>query len=183
MPAGDERQLIHRVKEGDHDAFRVLVRRYMKHAYNVAYGFLNNHEDAEDIAQESFVRAFRSIGSFRGDSQFSTWLYRIVMNLSLNRLKQRRARRESILTDASTAHLGDNPLVSQQVDVRVHIEKALLRLSALQRAVVILRHVDGLSTRQVSSILRCSEGTVKTHLHRGLMKMRSGLRFLKDERE
>src|SRR5258706_14348994 len=90
MPAADEQQLILHVKEGSHEAFRILVERYMKQAYNIAYGFVDNHDDAEDVAQESFVRIYRSIGSFRGDAQFSTWLYRIVMNLSLNRMKRNR---------------------------------------------------------------------------------------------
>ncbi len=180
MSAADEQQLILLVKEGNHDAFRQFVERYMKQSYNVAYSFLNNHHDAEEIAQEAFVRAYRSIGSFRGESEISTWLYRIVMNLSLNRLKQLRrdATRRTHTEEEMTS--GNDQQSAYQNDIREHIEHALHELPTLQRAVVILRHLDGLSTKQVSGILKCSEGTVKTHLFRGLKKMRVKLNFLKE---
>jgi len=181
MPAADEQQLLLQAKEGDHGAFRVLVERYMKYAYNIAYGFVGNHEDAEDVAQDSFVRVYRSLPSFRGESQFATWLYRIVMNLSLNRMKQRKNHVPED-TNAVAILRDDRALFSaQDPHIRGYVERALHELPTLQRAVVILRHVDGLSTRQVSGILRCSEGTVKTHLQRGLKKMRKCLQFLKEE--
>ncbi len=184
MPAADEQQLILHVKEGSHEAFRILVERYMKQAYNIAYGFVENHDDAEDIAQESFVRVYNSIGSFRGDAQFSTWLYRIVMNLSLNRMKRNRTHVTTHVDEhfhAVEALQHGNPSTFHETEAHSHIERALHELPTLQRAVVILRHIDGLSTRQVSNILRCSEGTVKTHLHRGLKKMKKRLHFLKED--
>ena len=183
MKADDEQQLLLRIKEGNDEAFRLLVERYMKQAYNIAYGFVNNHDEAEDLAQESFVNIYKSIRSFRGDAAFSTWLYRIVMNLSLNHLRQRnnKAQREIHMFDESNIHLGSQGTHSSQPDVTMHIERALHELPTLQRAVVILRHINGLSTKQVSGILSCSEGTIKTHLHRGLKKMRTMLHFLKDE--
>ena len=174
MYAADEQQLILQVKEGRDGAFRSLVERYMRQAYNVAFGFLDNHDDAEDVAQEAFVRVYQSIGSFRGEAVFSTWLYKIVMNLSLNRIRQRKSKAgrqvelsDQILDAAHDAH-GDG----RDEEMRLRLERVLHELPTLQRATVILRHLNGLSTRQVSSILSCSEGTVKTHLFRGLKKMR-----------
>ena len=175
MTASDEHQLILEAKEGNHDAFRVLIERHMKHAYNVAYGFVNSHDDAEDLAQEAFVRVFRSIRTFRGDSEFGTWLYRIVVNLSLNRVRRKKSMPEPLVDEAVASPM------EQNLDLRIHIERTLHELPTLQRAVVILRHINGLSTREVSSILQCSQGTVKTHLHRGLKKMKSKMSFLKDE--
>jgi len=183
MPAADEQQLIVQAKDGNHTAFRHLVERYMRHAYNIAYSFVGNHDDAQDVAQETFVRIHRSLSSFRGDAEFSTWMYRIIMNVSLNRLheQKRRPQGEMVTSDAV------KPLTDSQAgdpvgfDLQDHVEQAIHKLPALQRAVVILRHIDGLSTKEVSEILRCSEGTVKTHLHRGLKKMRTMLDFLKDE--
>src|ERR1041385_3763245 len=159
MAAADEQQLILQVKEGNDGAFRVLVERYMRQTYNVAYGFVNDHDDAEDLAQEAFVRAYQSIGSFRGDAGFGTWLYRIVTNLSLNRVRQKKtsARREVRLDDAESGRGGPATMPDDGHDVRNHIERTLHELPTLQRAVVILRHFSGLSTKQVSSILRCSE--------------------------
>lgn len=181
MLAADEQQLITRVKERDAGAFRILVERYMKLAYNTAYNLVRNHEDAEDIAQESFVRIYRSIDAFRGDSEFTTWLYRITVNAALDRIKQRKGKdeREVRNMDHHLAHHAVMP--NESADLTGHIERALHELPTLQRAVVILRHINGLSTRKVGEILQCSEGTVKTHLHRGLKKMRVRLEFLHEE--
>jgi RNA polymerase sigma-70 factor (ECF subfamily) len=183
MPAPDERQLVQSARNGDHDAFRALVERYMKQAYNIAYGVVNNHEDAEDVAQDAFVRIYHSLKSFRGDAEFSTWMYRIVMNLSLNRAKQQQKNvRRSVSSESveAVAAAPESPHATI-VDARMHVERALHELPTLQRAVVILRHLDGLSTRQVSTILKCSEGTVKTHLHRGLKKMKLMLQSLEHD--
>ena len=146
----------------------------MKQAYNIAYGFVNNHDDAEDVAQEAFVRVYQSIGAFRGDAVFTTWLYKIVMNLSLNRIRQRRSRghREVELTDEVMSTTPDGHAAAEDQEGRMRLERALHELPTLQRATVILRHINGLSTKQVGSILRVSEGTVKTHLFRGIKKMR-----------
>ena len=183
MNAPDEQQVILRVKNGDHGAFRILVERYMRHAYNIAYGFVNNHTDAEDIAQESFVRVYEAINGFRGDSNFNTWLYRIVTNLSLNKLRQKKAIRSQSIDMMNEVMLpcAVMPEDGSRAEIQQNLERALHELPTLQRAVVILRHINGLSTKQVSSILRCSEGTVKTHLHRGLKKMKEKVSFLKDE--
>jgi RNA polymerase sigma-70 factor (ECF subfamily) len=175
MSAADEQQLIAQIKEGHDGAFRLLVQRHMKQAYNVAFGFVSDHDDAEDVAQEAFVRVYQSIGSFRGDAVFSTWLYKIVMNLSLNKIRQRksRAHREVELTDRVIEATPDQGHLEHET--RFRLERALHELPTLQRATVILRHINGLSTKQVSGILACSEGTVKTHLFRGLKRMRAVL--------
>ncbi len=182
MPAADEQQLITEAKSGSREAFRCLVERYMKQAYTIAYGFVNDHHGAEEIAQDAFVRVFESLSSFRGEAAFSTWLYRIVTNLSLNRVTQMKRRREEQLDGKHEEMIGETALdVSQNIDVEGYIERALHELPTLQRAVVMLRHMNGLSTREVSQILHCSEGTVKTHLFRGLEKMRQKLQFLRAE--
>jgi RNA polymerase sigma-70 factor, ECF subfamily len=182
MTAADEQQLLLRVKNGDQSAFRILVERYMKQAYNIAYGFVNDHDDAEDVAQESFIRVHQSIASFRHESAFGTWLYRIVANLSLNRVRQKKtAMQREVRTDGTvTEMMAVLPHDGSAPDLRHHLERALHELPTLQRAVVILRHFNGMPTRQVSSILNCTEGTVKTHLHRGLKKLRVRVGFLKD---
>jgi len=175
MPAPDERQLIELAKAGDHEAFRTLVERYMKQAYVVAIGVVVDHADAQDIVQDAFVKIYHALSTFRGDAEFSTWMYRIVTNMSLNRVKQQRrqAERQVSRNVLETMLAGEVVDPAESIDVKTHVERALHELPTLQRAVVILRHLDGLSTRQVSTILKCSEGTVKTHLHRGLKRMKS----------
>lgn len=181
--AADVQQLVREAKAGDGTAFRHLVERYMKPTYNLAFAFVNDHHSAEDVTQEVFIRVYKSLASFRGDAEFSTWLYRITVNLALNRSRQnaRRADREHASLTPANLPAGDDHERVLTVDRAHHIERALHELPTLQRAVVILRHLNGLSTKQVSSILRCSEGTVKTHLHRGLKKLRSTLQFLAED--
>ena len=182
MPAANEQELIIEVKRGSHDAFRALVQTHMKQAYDIAYSFLGDHDDADDVAQEAFVNVHRSLATFRGDSDFGTWLFRIVKNCALNRLKQRKRkqRREVELAIADNEMVSMNAGIVSTEDTKLHVERVLHELPTLQRAVVMLRHMNGLSTQQVSRILDCSEGTVKTHLQRGLKKMRIKLEYLKD---
>lgn len=178
----NELQLLQQARQGNSGAYRVLVERHMKQAYNLAFSFVNDHASAEDIAQEAFVRAHHALPEFRGDAGFGTWLYRIVTNLSLNKIKQRTLLTErEIAMDAIPAAQSGAEEETHRADLRMHLERALHELPTMQRAVVILRHLDGLSTSQVSRILGCSEGTVKTHLFRGLKKLRQKLEFLKTE--
>lgn len=181
MEAAFEHELILRARNGEAGAFRLLVEHHMKEAYNLAYGFVNDHDTAEDVVQDAFVRAYQSLGSFRGEARFGTWLHRIVVNLSLNQAKQERKRTERRVSVPAMTGLSDEKAEITFDESRLHIEKALHELPTLQRAVMILRHFEGLSTRQVSEILRCSEGTVKTHLFRGMKKMKKKLQHLKDE--
>jgi RNA polymerase sigma-70 factor (ECF subfamily) len=183
MPAADEQHLITLAREGSHEAFRILVERHMKHAYNLAYGFVGSHDDAAEVAQEAFVRVHRSLGGFRGEADFTTWLHRIVVNLAMSRIKRQKvqAQREVDVEHPAASGAAEDPPGAEQEDIREHIERALHELPTLQRAVVILRHIDGLSTKQVSTILKCSEGTVKTHLFRGLKKMKEKLSYLRED--
>ena len=181
MPVADERQLIRQAREGNHNAYRILVEQHMKQAYNVAFGFVHDHESARDILQEALIKAYEALPAFRGDAQFSTWLHRIVMNLSLNHVRALSAR-----TKRETPGIADIPdhyhePASLHSDHKDHIERALHELPTLQRAVVILRHLEGLSTQEVGEILHCSEGTVKTHLFRGMQKLRKRLAYLQEE--
>lgn len=182
MPADRERQLIQEVQEGSHEAFRELVELHMRRVYDLAYGFVNDHDDAEDVAQDVFVKVYHSIKYFRQESGFSTWLYRITTNASLDRLKQKKRSiaRHVPMEETQISEVPDNR-GPDHIDTSAHIERALHELPTLQRAVVILRHMEGFSTKQVSDILKCSEGTVKTHLHRGLRKMRKKLEYLEDD--
>ena len=150
----------------------------MRDAYNVAYGFVNDHDTAQDVVQEAFIRVHGALGRFRGEARFGTWVHRIVVNAALNRVRRDRLRSERETHTLALASAA--PAQDGAEDVRGHIERAIHELPTLQRAVPILRHIEGLSTRQVSEILRCSEGTVKTHLFRAIRGMRKKLDYLND---
>lgn len=179
----DDRRLVAEARGGDRAAFGMLVERHMREIYSTAYRFVRNHHDADEIAQETFVRAYEALTSFRGEAEFRTWLYRIAMNLSLNALKlnRRRIEREGAEVNNETPSGDDGLEVVSNRELAGHLERALHELPTMQRATVILRHMHGLSTRQVSEILHCTEGTVKTHLFRGLEKLRKRLRYLNEQ--
>jgi RNA polymerase sigma-70 factor, ECF subfamily len=182
MPAADEQHLIREAQAGNRSAFRCLVERHMRQAYNVAYGFVQDHEGAHDVVQDALVRTYHALPGFRGDAEFSTWLHRIVTNVALNHIRSRSSRTRREVRVGEVAEPGatqDHEIHAQQV--RDHLQAALHTLPDLQRTVVTLRHIDGLSTREVSMILKCSEGTVKTHLFRGLKKLRQRLQYLQED--
>lgn len=177
-----EQQLIQQAKEGDADAFRHLMERYLRQAYNIAYRFVGDHDAAEDVTQEAFVKVHAALPAFRGDAEFGTWLHRIVVNTALTnkRLEKNRVHRQVKLEDVNESAAGGQLEEIHTRERQAHLERVLHELPTLQRAVVILRHLNGLSTSQVSNILQCSEGTVKTHLFRGLRKMRRKLEYLQE---
>lgn len=182
MPAADEQHLIREAQAGNRSAFRSLAERNMRQAYNVAYGFVQDHEGAHDVVQDALVRAYHALPGFRGDAGFSTWLHRIVTNVALNHIRSRSARtRREVRVDevAEPGATQDHEIHTRQL--RDQLTAALSTLPDLQRTVVTLRHIDGLSTREVSMILKCSEGTVKTHLFRGLKKLRQKLQYLQED--
>jgi RNA polymerase sigma factor (sigma-70 family) len=184
MAQTDDQVLVEQVCQGNLNAFRVLVERYQRYAYQIAYRILRSHHDAEDASQEAFVRIYQSIRRFRGEAKFSTYLYRTVVNLSLNVLRTRgrgnnseNARRNGEREDAMA--VAENPNI-ETIDIGDHLHRAIEKLSQKQQAILVLRHYEGLSTREVSEILRCSEGTVKQQLHRAMMKLQKLLHYMRD---
>jgi len=184
MAQTDDQVLVEQVCQGNLNAFRVLVERYQRYAYQIAYRILRSHHDAEDASQEAFVRIYQSIQNFRGEAKFSTYLYRTVVNLSLNALTRRgrENRSENPGRDGEQEdrkEFAENPNI-ELIDVGDHLHRAIGRLSQKQQAVLVLRYYEGLSTREVSEILRCSEGTVKQQLHRAMMKLQKFLHYMRD---
>ncbi len=185
--AGDDRALVERVQKGDRDAFRVLVERYQRRVYSFAHALLKNTEDAADVTQEAFVKAFRSLDGFKGDASFYTWIYRITNNLCIDHLR-RHATAETIeydeaLPDEPTAEsqagvgvlstrLGTNPQRSAlRHELAEKLEEALGRLPEKHRAILILREVDGLSYEELAETLGIPKGTVMSRLFHARAKM------------
>ena len=175
----NERQLVIRAQQGDTAAFEALVDHYARYAYNVALRLVRNPEEAEDLAQEAFLRAWRSIKDFRQEAKFSTWLYRIVTNLCYNRLPQ--LRRELLLIEPEDAAF-DLPDQQQAVEAALlsaeqlsAIHAAVDRLPDTYRLLIALRHLQGMSYNEIADVTDLPLGTVKTGIYRGRRLLKSAL--------
>jgi RNA polymerase sigma-70 factor, ECF subfamily len=177
----DVRSTIERARRGDRAAFGTLVRSYQRRVYMTAFRLLGNHDDASDVAQESFIRAFRGLGSFDGRADFFTWLYRIVVNVALNQLRRVRRQRsvsleEVQLPESLLQQAGDDPRrVLELKQMVIEIDAALAELSDALRATVVLVALEGMPYREASEILECSEGTVAWRMHEARQKLRQRL--------
>jgi len=170
----DEEKVIEKAKSGDMKAFKKLVERYKRTVYMAAYDILKVQEDAEDISQEVFVKVYHSLKTFRGDSKFSSWIYRIAVNLSLNhRKKMTRRITEDIDDKVDELYEKNEPVLStvENAEINEKIEEALDTLTEKQRTTFILRHYHDLPLQEIADIMDCSVGTVKAQLFRTLQKL------------
>jgi RNA polymerase sigma-70 factor, ECF subfamily len=192
-PPASDRELLERCRAGDEEAFDELALRHRQRAFDVAFSELRDHEDAAEVAQDAFVRIYRSVNDFRGECEFTTWLHQIIVNLAHNKHRwwKRRGRQASVSLDVfiETAD-GEMPRqVAANTDAPdVHTVKAefleLLgrRIEELPRKfrdVLVLRNVDNLSYEQIADLLGCSIGTVKSRIARAREALRESM---KDER-
>ncbi len=184
----DEKVLIKEAQKGSILAFESLVKNYDRHVLQLAYNMVNNTQDAEDIYQEVLVRVYKNLHRFEFKSEFSTWLYRVVVNYCINfQKKGRRLKAYSIDNEFQNGDTGwqksvrseeQNPEQSfLNVELSREIETALQQLSPKQKTVFVLRHYHGHKLKEIADIMKCSEGTVKNYLFRATQKMQ---RLLKE---
>lgn len=184
----DEAATIRAAQSGNAEAFERLVRSYDQQVLRLAMNLLRDPEDARDVYQETFLRVFRNLGSFRFDCNFSTWLYRIATNLCLDLLRKRRIRRtepavveteEGVLDRLETAPegraAGDPQRSALNRELRATIEQALEQLTPRERLVFELRHYQGMRLREIGETLGSSEEAAKNCLFRATQKMRQAL--------
>lgn len=169
----DEKKLIELAQQGDQSAFEQLLDRYQKSVYHHALRLLNNPEDAADVTQEVFIKVWRSLPSFRGDSEFSTWLHRLTDNAAIDLLRKEKKRRgdSSLDDEENPVALPADPSATphqaaEHKELQETLSDALAQLSEEHRRVLILREVNGLSYDQIGDILSISPGTVKSRLAR-----------------
>lgn len=183
-----ERTLLRRLRDRDERAFRELLEGYRDRVYNITYRMLGNRAEAEDVAQEVFITVFKTIDSFREESKFSTWLYRVAVNHCKNRIKYlaRRHDRDRDELDensqpangAISAHLLRTPQPDRAlegVQMEVILQKAIESLDDDHRIVVVLRDVEDLSIEEICEITGLPDGTVKSRLHRARLALRKKL--------
>ncbi len=174
-PEADDLTLVRRAQGEDMGAYDQLVRRYQERVYATVYHMTSNHEDANDLVQETFIKAFRALKTFKGDSSFYTWIYRIAVNKTINFLKQRKNRVQLSLNDLDFNVENDPDLVAlisektprrslHLSELQEKLNSALRRLSEHHRMVVVLHDVQGLSHEEVGKIMDCNVGTVRSRL-------------------
>ena len=179
---GDEAALVDRLRQGDPRAFENLVIAYQHRVFGVALRMLGNRAEAEELAQEVFLRVHRAIGEFRGESKLSTWLYAVTSRLCLNRLasgERRMARQgEETLTRLASSEIGPAEEM-ERGELETALHRAIAELSEERRIVVVLRDLEGLSYEEIAAALDLELGTVRSRLHRARMDLRDKLeRFL-----
>ncbi len=174
----EDLKLIHRSQAGDTEAFGELVTKYRSKIFNMIYGIVGNENDAWDLAQEGFLKAWRSIHRFQARSSFSTWLYRITINVTIDSLRQRCRRSEVELDDAIPSSLPSPRANYQRNEIRQHINAALAQLSPEHRAVIVLKEIEDLHYHEIAEILNLSIGIVMSRLFYGRKKLQSILRPL-----
>ncbi len=180
-------ELVRRCKQDDRQAFQELVERYQRKAVAIALGMLHDREDALEVAQEAFTKVFTSIGKFKEESSFYTWLYRIIVNLSIDRQRQRSRRslferhqsrgeddEDWIESIPDTQGLDPSDQVAER-ELGQHIRAAIDELTPAHKAVILLRAVKGLSYEEISQVLQCSRGTVMSRLHYARKKLQKRL--------
>jgi len=185
MQPGNEKNLVEQARNGNQAAFTQLVESHSEKSLQLAWRLVSNRSEAEEIVQEAFIRLYKSLPTFRGDSSLGTWLYRTVSRLAIDHLRREKLKRKLFFfrpeTDEQVDPLelavdNDSPhdlLVARQTAQAV--QRLFNRLSARQRAVFVLRHQEGLPLKEIASMLDLSEGTVKTHLHRAVSQFRQEL--------
>jgi RNA polymerase sigma factor (sigma-70 family) len=173
---GDELECLRRAQAGDLDAYDTLVRRHQARIYGAVYHLTSNHEDANDLTQDAFIKAFRVLKTFKGDSSFFTWVYRIAVNRTLNFLKQRRNRKPHLsLNDLDFNAENDPDLIAFVSDntprrdatlseLQKILNSALQKLSERHRLVVTMHDVQGMTHEEIAEVLGCNVGTVRSRL-------------------
>jgi len=178
--------IIQRVQAGNMGAFDQLVQKYREHIFSVIYNMTSNREDASDLAQETFIKAFQAIGRFRGKSSFFTWIYRIAINHTITFLKKRNRRRfisyEKVDGEMSNSEIFERltsknrsekgALVSE---LQEKLNDSLQKLSPKHRTVVILHEIEGLEHAEIAEITKVSVGTVRSRLHYAKQQLQSYL--------
>lgn len=185
-PADSDVLLVERVQAGDVAAFDTLVVKYRERLYSVIYNITGNREDASDLTQDSMIRAFQSISSFKRKSSFYTWLYRIAVNTSLAHLRRNRLRRffsfeqmheDGIppeMLDTLVSHSGSDRRTMLK-ELQEKLNEALQSLSHKHRTVVVLHEVEGLDHADIAEIMNCSVGTVRSRLHYAKQQLQAAL--------
>lgn len=182
-----DRRLVQQAKSGNRNAFGKLVKKYQKQILYLSYDLMRNYEDARDLAQDAFTRAFEKLEQFEERSQFSTWLYRITVNLAMDRYRHRKRNQVKILdADLTRVHnrkdvkqtdiVAMPELAVEQHELRDQIAIALNKLSPNQRIATVLKYFHQKSSKEIADMMGCNENTVRIHIFRAMANLKKHLK-------
>ena len=176
---------VEKAQSGDGWAFGKLVAHYQDKVLYLAFDMLGNWDDAKDTAQDAFLKAYQKLPEFLGKSHFSTWLYRITVNLCMDVHRRRKRAPTDLLEESTIDYAAHHPMFStaavspansiETAETRQEIERALNLLSINQRTAIVLRYFQELSTREISEIMNCNENTVRIHFFRAMEKLKTAM--------
>ena len=172
-------ELVQEVRNGRRQAYTALMRRYQERVYWVARRIVGSHDDADDIVQETFVKAYLALGEFRGDSSFFTWIYRIAVNLSLNALRKRQVLNylhESELLSRILPSTDDPGKDLENSEIESALQRAVATLPEKQKAVFVMRYYDEMTYEEIGRVLKTSVGGLKANYFHALRKVREYMR-------
>ena len=180
----DDSAAVERARSGDSDAFRLLVEQHSRHVFRLAFRMTGNEQDAEDVVQETFLRAYKQLDKYEARASFSTWLYRIASNYSLDLIRSRkrhedkREQRPPEEPDVLQTIPAHNPGPDRMVysgEVSQHVEAAMNELSAQERSAFVLRHFEGMSIEEIGAVLGTGVNATKHSIFRAVQKLRKSL--------
>jgi RNA polymerase sigma-70 factor (ECF subfamily) len=188
MNATEAAGVLARARQGDSEAFRALVEQHSRSVFHLAYRMTGNEQDAEDVVQESFLRAYKQLGRFESRANFGTWLYRIVANCSVDLMRAKQARHDQVRGD-SLDELADLPAgdlpgperLARSAEIERRVRAALAGLSPLERAAFTLRHYEGRSIDEISATLGLGTSAAKHSVFRAVKKLRVALAPLRSQ--
>ena len=190
MDATEAAAVLVRARQGDSDAFRALVETHSRGVFRLAFRMTGNEQDAEDVVQESFLRAYRQLGRFESRANFGTWLYRIVSNCSVDLMRSKQARHDQVRGDSldqagamelPAADMPGPERIAESAEIERRVQGALRELSPLERAAFTLRHYEGRSIDEISETLGLGTSAAKHSVFRAVKKLRLALAPLRSQ--
>ena len=190
MDATEVAAVLDRARQGDSDAFRALVETHGRSVFRLAFRMTGNQQDAEDVVQESFLRAYRQLGRFQSRANFGTWLYRIVSNCAVDLMRSKQARHDQVRGDSldreaavelPAAGVPGPERMAQSAEIQRRVQEALRELSPLERAAFTLRHYEGRSIGEISATLGLGTSAAKHSVFRAVKKLRVALAPLRSQ--
>lgn len=172
-----EEKIVQECKKGKKDAFNVLIKNYADRVYNIVIPMIQNKEDAKDVSQEVFIKIYKNIHTFQGNSSIGTWIYSIALNTAKDYLRKKNAIKESPLSENDADNSSDPQMIMDKTEAGFQLSEAMDRLQETEKEIIVLKDIMGFSYEEIASTLHLNLGTVKSRLSRARCSLRESLKI------